>query len=115
MWEPSHEATPEKLFDQSWALTVIDAVSRRLRDEYAATGKAEMFEALQEQLIGAEDADSYAQLALRLGMKEGAVRMAVLRMRRHFKSLLRAEIAQTVADPADLEAELRHLVAAIAG
>jgi RNA polymerase sigma factor (sigma-70 family) len=115
MREPSHDATPEKLYDQSWALTVIDAVSRQLRDEYAATGKAELFAALQDQLIGAEDADSYAQLALQLGMKEGAVRMAVLRMRRHFKSLLRAEIAQTVADPADLENELRHLIAAIAG
>jgi len=113
--EPSHDATPEKLYDQSRALTVIDSASRQLRDEYAATGKAEMFEALQDQLIGAEDADSYAQLALRLGMKEGTVRIAVLRMRRHFKSLLRAEIAQTVADPADLEGELRHLVAAIAG
>ena len=113
--EPSHEATPEILYEQSWALTVIDAVSQRLRDEYAANGKAELFAALQDQLIGAEDADSYAQLALQLRMKEGAVRMAVLRLRRYFKSLLRAEIAQTVADPADLEEELRHLVAAIAG
>ena len=113
--EPSHDATPEKLFEQSWALTVIDAVSQQLRDEYTASGKAELFAALQNQLIGAEDADSYAQLALQLGMKEGAVRMAVMRMRRHFKSLLRAEIAQTIADPAELEEELRHLVAAIAG
>ena len=113
--EPAHEATPEKLYDQSWALTVIDIVSRQLRAEYTASGKAELFEAVQDQLIGAEDADSYAQLALRLGMKEGAVRMAVLRLRRHFKSLLRAEIAQTVADPGELENELRHLVAAMAG
>ncbi len=113
--EPSHEATPEKLFVQNWALTVIDTVSQQLCDEYAASGKAELFAALQDQLIGAEDANSYAQLALQLGMKEGTVRMAVLRMRRHFKSLLRAEIAQTVADPADLEGELRHLVAALAG
>ena len=113
--EPSHDATPEKLYEQSWALTVLDTVSRQLRAEYATSGKAELFAALQDQLIGAEDADSYAQLALRLGMKEGAVRMAVLRLRRHFKSLLRAEIAQTVAGPADLEEELRHLVASIAG
>jgi RNA polymerase sigma factor (sigma-70 family) len=113
--EPTHEATPEKRFDQNWALTVIDTVSQQLRTEYAASGKAELFEALQDQLIGAEDAGSYAQLALRLGMKEGAIRMAVMRLRRHFKSLFRAEIAQTVADPADLEGELRYLIAASAG
>lgn len=111
--EPSHEASPEKLYEESWALTVIDAVMQQLRQEYAAAGKTELFEALQDQLIGG-NATSYAQLATRLGMKEGAIRMAVLRMRRHFGYLLRAEIAQTVGDAGEIEEELRHLVAALA-
>jgi RNA polymerase sigma-70 factor (ECF subfamily) len=111
--EPSHDATPEKLFEQSWALTVIDAVLQQLRQEYEAAGKAELFEALQDQLLGAEDADPYAQLAPRLGMKEGTVRMTVLRMRRHFGYLLRDAIAHTVSDVAEIEEELRHLVASL--
>jgi RNA polymerase sigma-70 factor (ECF subfamily) len=113
--EPSHDSTPEKLYEQTWALTVIDTVLQQLRSEYAAAGKTEIFEALQDQLIGAEDANSYASLAVRLGMKEGSVRMAVLRMRRHFGYLLRAEIAQTVNDASEIEEELRHLIASSGG
>ena len=111
--EPSHDLTPEKQYEQSWALTVLETVLQQLRKEYTAAGKDHLFEALQDQLIGAEDAQSYAQLAARLGMKEGAVRMVVLRMRRHFGYLLRAEIAHTVANPGELEEELRHLVASM--
>jgi RNA polymerase sigma-70 factor (ECF subfamily) len=109
--EPFHEATPEKLFEQSWSLTVIDAALRHLRDEYAAAGKSEMFEALQDRLIGAEDSQSYADLAAKLRMPEGALRMTVLRLRRHFGYLLRTEIAHTVGSPAEIEEELRHLIA----
>jgi RNA polymerase sigma-70 factor (ECF subfamily) len=89
-----------KLFEQSWALAVIDAALRQLREEYRASGKSAIFEALQDRLIGAEDSESYAELATQLGMTAGAVRMAVLRMRRHFGYLLRAEIAQTVENRA---------------
>ena len=113
--EPSHDATPEKLFEQSWALMVLETVVQQLRKEYTAAGKLHLFEALQAHLIGDEDAAAYASAAAQLGMKEGAVRMAVLRMRRHFGYLLRSEIAHTVADPGELEEELRHLVVSTRG
>jgi RNA polymerase sigma factor (sigma-70 family) len=112
--EPSHDLTPEKLYEQSWALMVLETVLQQLRKEYAASGKVHLFEALQDHLIGDENATIYASAAAQLGMKEGAVRMAVLRMRRHFGYLLRNEIAHTVADLAELEEELRHLVASMA-
>jgi RNA polymerase sigma factor (sigma-70 family) len=113
--EPSHDATPEKIYQQTWALTVLKTVLEQLQKEYAATGKGHLFEALQDHLIGDENAAAYASAAAQLGMKEGTVRMAVLRMRRHFGYLLRSEIAHTVADPGEMEEELRHLVASMKG
>jgi hypothetical protein len=110
--EPSHDSTPEKLFDQSWALTVLETVMQQLREEYTAADKAQLFEALQAHWVGDENG-SYASAAAQLGIKEGALRMAVLRMSRHFGYLLRVEIAHTVTNPSDLEEELRHLVAAM--
>ncbi len=112
--EPSHDLTPEKQFEQSWALMILETVLQQLRKQYTASGKAHLFQALQEHLIGDDNA-SYASAAAELGMKEGAVRMVALRMRRHFGYLLRSEIAHTVADPAQLEEELRHLVASMRG
>jgi len=112
--EPSHDVTPERLYERSWALTMIQKSMTRLSEQYSAAGKRELFRLLQDQLIG-EEADSYAHLAEQLGMKEGSVRMAMLRMRRHFGFLLREEVAQTVSDPTEIEAELRHLVTAAAG
>jgi RNA polymerase sigma factor (sigma-70 family) len=112
--EPSHDTTPERLFEQGWALTVIETVLRQLRREYVGESKVELFEALQERLIGAEDAESYAELAAKLGTPEGTLRMTVLRMRRHFGYLLRTEIAHTVENPAEIEDELRHLIASAA-
>lgn len=108
--EPSHDSTPDKIFEQSWALTVLETVLQRLRREYTAAGKAHFFDALQDHLVGDENAAAYASAAAQLGMKEGAVRMTVLRMRRHFGYLLRSEIAHTVADPGQLEEELRYLI-----
>ena len=113
--EPSHDATPEKLYERSWALTVIEGVIQQLRQEYADAGKIHLFEALQDFLIGEAREEGYASAAAWLNLKEGAVRMSVLRMRRHFGYLLRVEIAQTVTEPGEVEAELRHLVASFAG
>lgn len=112
--EPSHDLTPETLFERSWSLTVIETVMLQLRREYIAAGKADLFESLQEHLLGGANA-SYANAAATLGMKEGAVRMATLRMRRHFGYLLRKAIADTVTDPGELDEELRHLMASIGG
>jgi RNA polymerase sigma factor (sigma-70 family) len=113
--EPSHDLTPERIFEQTWAMTLIEKVLNLLQQEYREAGKQELFEALQPHLIGDEDIKSYADLGARLGMKEGTVRMAVLRMRRHFGYLLRSEIAQTVSKPEDLEEELSHLFVSLDG
>jgi DNA-directed RNA polymerase specialized sigma24 family protein len=112
--EPSHNLTPERLFEQTWALKILETVLLQLEKEYTASGKGHLFTSLQDHLIGDEDAASYASAAAQLGMTAGATRMAVLRMRRHFGYLLRTEIAQTVANPSEMEEELRHLVASMA-
>lgn len=106
--EPSHNATPEKVFEQSWALTVIDTVLQQLRREYSDAGKAPIFEAMHSYLEG-DGADTYVEIAGKLNMTEGAVKMAVLRLREDFRRRLRAAIAQTVADAGEIEEELRHL------
>jgi RNA polymerase sigma factor (sigma-70 family) len=111
--EPRHEATPEKLFEQSWALTVIEGVLQQLRKDYADAGKGRLFEAIQSYLSGDDGADTYAEMAAKLNMTEGAVKMAVLRLREDFRHRLRTEIAQTVADVSEIDDELRHLFACL--
>lgn len=106
--EPFHDVTPERIYEQTWALTVIEKVMQRLRKEYAVGGKAALFAALQPHLTGGAE-PAAAEIGAKFDMKEGAVRMAVLRMRRHFAYLLREEIAQTVSGPEELDDELRHL------
>ncbi len=112
MREPRHEATPEKLFEQSWALTVIESVLEQLRKEYVDAGKGGVFEAIQSYLEE-EGAETYAEMAAKLNMTEGAVKMAVLRLRENFRHRLRSEIAQTVANSGEIDEELRHLFACL--
>lgn len=112
--EPEDHVTPERLFDQRWALTVLERVLARLRAESAAGEKAALFDALKGFLSAEQPAGAYTETAARLGLKEGAVKVAVHRLRRRYGELLRAEIAQTVHDPADVEDEVRHLIAALA-
>jgi len=111
--EQSHMLTPEKLFEQSWVLTVIDAALCELRQEYVAAGKEELFDALQDRLIGAENSESYADLAVQLKTGEGALRMTVLRMRRRVGDLLRAQVQRTVETATEVEEELRELIKSI--
>jgi RNA polymerase sigma factor (sigma-70 family) len=111
--EPSHEATPERLFDRRWALTVIDRALGRLREESQRQGKAEQFDALKGALAG-DRGTPYAELAQRLGTTEAAVKTAVCRLRGRCRELIREEIAQTVASPEDVDEELRALFAALA-
>jgi len=87
----------------------------RLRQHCLASGKGEQFERLQSVLTGDSGPDSYRSLAEELGMSEGAVRVAVHRLRRRFASLVREEIAQTVSDPGEVEGELRYLTAVLNG
>ena len=111
-FEPADETTPEVLFERRWAATVLEQVRRRLRARYAADGQAELFEALQPCLTGAEQTLAYVDLAARLGTSESAVKMAVHRLRKRYGESLRAEIALTVDSPAEVEAEIRCLIAA---
>jgi RNA polymerase sigma-70 factor (ECF subfamily) len=111
--EPADQATAEKIFERRWALTLLEEVLGRLRREFAAVGKASLFEALEVALIGEKIA--YAEIAARLQLKEGAVRVAVHRLRQRYRDLVRAEIAETVADESQVHAELRHLFAALSG
>lgn len=110
--EPAHEATPEALFEQSWALTVIDSVLQRLQREYVDAGKATLFNAIHSYMEG-NGPNSYVEIAGMLGMTEGAVKMAVLRMRERFRGLLRSEIAHTVSDTREIDEELLHLFACL--
>ena len=113
--EPAHDQTPEKLFERRWALTLLDNVLTRLREEFVASGKAEQFDQLKVALTADKRAVPHAELGARLGMSQGAVKVAVHRLRAHYREVLRAEIANTVSSPADVEEEIRHLFAALAG
>jgi len=110
--EPSHDLTPEKTYERRWALVLLDQALSKLREEYAAGGKRKLFERLAVFLGGTKSAD-YEQVARELGMTEGAVKVAVHRLRRRCRDILRAEVAQTVAAPADVDEELRHLMAVV--
>jgi RNA polymerase sigma-70 factor (ECF subfamily) len=112
-FEPVEHVTPETLFEQRWALTILERVLARLREEFAAGEKAGLFEELKGFLSADQPGGTYAEIAARTGMKEGTVKVAVHRLRRRYGELLRAEIADTVNDPGEVEAEIRHLIAVI--
>lgn len=112
-FEPADTTTAEKIFERRWALTLLDQVLRRLREQYAASGREELFEQLKPTLTEVSRAVRYAEIATRLGTTEGAVKVAVHRLRQHYRELLRAEIADTVASPGEVDDELRSLFAAL--
>jgi RNA polymerase sigma factor (sigma-70 family) len=111
--ELAHELTPERIFDRNWALILLGRVLEQLREEYHAAGQATTFEALCPVLIDGPRAVAYAALAARLGTTEGAVRVAVHRLRRRYGGRLREEIAATVDQPAEVDDEIRDLFAAL--
>ena len=96
-----------------WALTLLDKVLNTLRAEYEQGGKAEAFEILKPYLSAGRASVSYAHAAEKLGMNEGAVKVAVHRLRKRYRELLRAEIAQTVSTASEIEAEIRYLFSAL--
>ena len=108
--EPSHDLTPERHFERQWALTLLDQVLAALRDEYRSEGKGAVFEELKAALIG--QARGYADIAARLGQSEGAIKVAVHRLRSRYRELIRARIAETVGE-GNVEDELRHLLAVL--
>ncbi len=107
--EPSDTATPESIFERRWALTLLDRVLARLGDEYADRNRKRLFEALKVFLTGQVEAQKYATVGGILEMSESAVKVAVHRLRRRFGELLRDEIADTVADPSEIDDEIRYL------
>ncbi len=111
--EPVHHLTPEKLFDRQWALAVLDVVMRRLRDEQIATGRERQFAAFKEYLAGQSSSHVAAEAAEALHVSPEAARQALHRLRKRYRELLRAEIAQTVADPEQVDDELRALRTAL--
>jgi RNA polymerase sigma-70 factor (ECF subfamily) len=111
--EPADPSTPEKIYERHWALALLKQTLDHLCREYEAAGKGVLFEQLQGSLTGEKNLPPYAELAIRLGMTEGAIKVAVHRLRQRYRELLRAEIAQTVASPAEIDDEIRCLFAAL--
>jgi RNA polymerase sigma-70 factor (ECF subfamily) len=114
-FDPPDPSSPDKIFDREWALALLERVVTRLRDECGAEGKAALFEQARGYLMVGEKAIPYAEAAQALGLDEGAVRVAVHRLRKRYRELLRDEIAQTLDDRTQVTEELCSLQAALAG
>jgi DNA-directed RNA polymerase specialized sigma24 family protein len=112
--EPAHELTAERLFERRWTLSLLENVLARLEVEAARTGKSEIYTRLRPMLEGGGRAATYREVATALGMREGTVKVAVHRLRSRYRELLREEVARTVVDPAEVDAELGDLLDALA-
>jgi RNA polymerase sigma-70 factor (ECF subfamily) len=112
--EPSDELTAERLYERRWATSLLEHAVARLEAEEVAAGKATLVSRLLPTLSGGQGEVRLAAIAAELGMTEGAVKTAASRLRRRFGAIIREEIARTVADPADVEEEVRALFAALA-
>ena len=112
--EPGHHETPERIFERQWALALLEQTLARLKEEFAGVGKTRQFDVLKDFLTAGEGRLPHRRVAAELAMTEEAVRVAVHRIRRRFRELLRDEISQTVADPEEARDEIRYLLAVIA-
>ena len=112
-FEPADHVTPDILFEQRWALTVLERVLAKLREEFVAGNKEELFEQLKAFLSADRPGPTCGEIAVRTGLREGTVKVAVHRLRRRYGELLRAEIAETVGDPAEVEDEIRQLISVL--
>jgi RNA polymerase sigma-70 factor (ECF subfamily) len=111
--EPADPWTPERFFERQWALAVLDRVLARLRQEFDRAGKSDFFDRLKFALIGQRSQVPYSELARQLDMTEGAVKVAVHRLRQRYRELLREEVGQTVEEPGRIDEEIRELFAAL--
>jgi len=111
--EPTDRWTPERLFERQWAIRVLDNVLARLEAELAAEGKQRLFDGLKPFLTADRQSAPYAQAAAELAMTEGALKVAVHRLRRRYRELLRHEIAQTVASAEEIDEEIRYLLSCL--
>ena len=108
--EPADHLTAEHVYERRWALTLMEQVLRRLKDEYDTAGNTELFDSLKQLLADEVEAPSRAEIALQLDMTDNALRQAFHRFRHRYQLLLREEISHTVAIASDVEDELRHLI-----
>jgi RNA polymerase sigma factor (sigma-70 family) len=107
--EPVDTRTPEQAFEYRWALTLLDEVVNQLEAEMRDQDQADLFATLKSCLVGDGASQPYAELAAKLGMEEAGIKVVVHRLRQRYRELLRAEIANTVASPAEVDAEMHHL------
>ncbi|MEM9553417.1 MAG: sigma-70 family RNA polymerase sigma factor [Acidobacteriota bacterium] len=105
---PTAGDDPERRFDREWAVTTLDRALEQLRDDYAESGRGALFGALRGSLTG--EPLNRDEVAARLGLRPGAVKVAIHRLRKRFRSLIREQIAETVADPDTIDAEMRYLI-----
>lgn len=110
--QPSADMTAEKIFERNWALSILDQTLDAVGEQYQQSGKGNLFDALQGYLTGYDNVP-YAELAEKTGMREGAIKVAVYRLRQRYDQQLRLQIAKTVQDPADVDLELRSLFQAL--
>ena len=108
--EPADHLSADRIYERRWALTLMEQVLRRLKDEYCTAGNAALFDSLKQLLPDELGAPSRAEIALQLGMTDNALRQAFHRFRQRYQLLLREEIGHTVAVASDVEDELRHLI-----
>jgi RNA polymerase sigma-70 factor (ECF subfamily) len=111
--EPADELTAERLYDRRWALALLEQALAQLRAEYAGSGRGPVFEELAVVLSGDKPEVAYAELGARLGLSEGAVKVAVHRLRQRYGELVRMQVADTVSRPEQVDEELQHLFAAL--
>ena len=108
--EPANESNPDAAYERRWAVTLVEQVLTAMRQEFNAPDKARLFEELSGFIWGDKSTASYTEIAGHLNLTEGAVKVAVYRLRQRFRELLRTEVANTVARPEDIDGELRHLI-----
>src|SRR5438067_1272034 len=111
--ERSNRLTADQIYERRWAFTILEQVMARLRDEYRSAGNLRFFDQMKKMLMDEPDRPSQAQVASEFDMTENAVKQAFYRFRQRYQTLLREEIAHTVATPSDIEDELRHLIAVV--
>lgn len=113
--EPADPMTADKLFEHRWALTLLDQAKNRLKEEYAQAGKVDLYERLRVFEAADPGAPTYAEVAAEFGLTESAVKSAAHRLRERYGELVREEVAHTVDSSAEVDEELRHLIAVLSG
>lgn len=113
--EPKDEVSPDKLFERRWAYTLLDAARARLKTEFIAAGKRELFDELRAMETGGPNSPSGSEAAVRLCMSEAAVKSASFRFRQRYREIIREEIARTVSTSSEIDEEIRYLISVVGG